>query len=157
MSRVGRPRMERGNERSNEREMVSLGETSAFNLPREFLEKHPDKSFCFVPYLCGGKELVEDYYTAVHDRKFSVALAADYPELARRLPHFGSLFSQREDEQLIKVKGQVLMVRSIEDKIAEDKKYDEQNARQEHLNSYYRMNPQNPAFFADDRRFQTHG
>jgi len=142
---------DRPDERGNERPTVSLGEDSAFNLPQSFLAKHPDKSFCFVPYLCGGVEQVYEYYDAVHKRNFEPALSSVYPELARRTVH--SPFSRKDDDDLLKVKGQVLMLRTIEDKQSEDKKYDEYNARQEYLKSLHTMDPKNPNLFVDDRRW----
>lgn len=144
-------RIDRPQERGFEREAVTLGEDSAFNLPKSFLEKHPDKSFCFIPYMCGGVELVDDYYDAVHKRRFEPCTEAVYPELSRRMPN--SPFARKDDDGLIKVKGQVLMVRSADDKAAEDKKYDEYNARQEYLKSLHTMDPQNPNLFVDDRRW----
>ena len=145
---------DRPDERGGERSTISLGEDSSFNLPRSFLEKYPERSFCYVPFLCGGKELVDEYYDAIHKRKLNPVLTSVYPELSRRMVH--SPFGHKEDDELVKVKGQVLMERSIEDKIAEDEKYDEYNARQEYLASLHRLNPQNPNLF-EDRRWTSFG
>lgn len=142
-------------ERNVERASISLGEDSAFNLPKSFLEKYPDKSFCYVPYMCGGVELVDDYYDAVHKRRFEPATVSTYPELSRRTTL--SPFGKKEDDDLIKVKGQVLMVRDLDDKKAEDRKYDEYNARQEYLKSLHTLDPQNPNLMVDDRRWQSVG
>lgn len=152
MSREQRsPKSDRPDDRTPDRAVVSLGEDSAFNLPQSFLEKHPEKSFAFIPYLCGGVELVDDYYDAVNKRNFEPASASMFPELSRRT--VVSPFAKKEEDDLIKVKGQVLMCRSIDDKKAEDKKYDEYNARQEYLKSLHTMDPSNPHLFVDDRRW----
>ena len=152
MSREPRStRIDRPTDRMDERETISLGEDSAFNLPLSFLEKHPEKSFCFVPYICGGVEQVDDYYDAVHKRHFEPVSSSIFPELSRRTVN--SPFSKKDDDDLIKVKGQVLMWRSIDDKKAEEKKYDEYNARQQYLKSLHTMDPSNPHLFVDDRRW----
>jgi len=148
-------RADRPIERNVEREAVSLGEDSAFNLPQAFLAKYPDKSFCYVPYICGGVQLVDDYYDAVHKRKFEPVLTNNFQELSRRLPH--SPFPEKEDDGLVKVKGQVLMVRELEDKKAEDRRYDEYNMRQEQIKALHTMNPQNPTLLQDERRWQPTG
>ncbi len=156
MSRMARSiKIDRPHERGEEREAVSLGEDSAFNLPKHFLEKYPDKSFCFIPYLCGGVELTDDYYDAIYKRKFEPVLSTSFPELCRRMPN--SPFAKKEDDNLIKVKGQAVMMRSVEDKKAEDDKYNEYNARQEYLINLHRQNPQNPALFVDERRWVSAG
>lgn len=146
---------DRPDDRSPDRDSISLGEDSAFNLPRSFLDKYPDKSFCFVPYMCGGVELVDDYYDAVHKRRFEPVLISNYPELSRRTHQ--TPFMKKDEDELVKVKGQVLMVRSLDDKKAEDKKYDEYNARQEKLKALHTMNPQNPTLMQDERRWQSVG
>ncbi len=156
MTRMNRTiKSDRPNERGSERKVVSLGEDSAFNLPKSFIDKHPDKSFCFVPYICGGVELQDDYYDAVHKRGFQPVLTSAYPELSRRLPN--SPFGKKEEEELVKVKGQVLMVRDIEDKENEERKYDEYNARQEYLKSLHTMDPRNPTLLVDERRWESVG
>lgn len=147
--------LDRPDERLDEREPMSLGEDSAFNLPKSFLEKYPDKSFCFIPYLCGGVELIDDYFDATHKRKFEPVLTTNYPELSRRTS--STPFTKKDDDDLIKVKGQVLMVRSLDAKKAEDAKYAEHNARQEYLKSLHTMDPQNPHLFVDHSRWQPLG
>jgi hypothetical protein len=142
---------ERIDERGNERPTISLGEDSAFNLPQSFIEKHPNKSFAFVPYLCGGVELHDTYYDAVHGKKFEPVLGSSFPELVRRVAH--SPFKSREDDDLIKVKGQVLMMRDIEIKKAEEQKYDEKIARQKYINDRSKMDARAPYLQMDERKW----
>ena len=129
---------------------IVYSEESAFNVPQSIRDAHPELSFAYIPYVCGGKELHENFDNAVYNRAFTPVTASQFPALSRR--HALSPFERKEEDSLIKHGGQVLMVRSTDAKQAEDKVFDEKIARQNYIRDMHSQNP-SARPFADERKW----
>jgi len=103
----------------NRRAPITVARGSFFNVPREVLDSDPDHSYSFIPYYSGGQELLEVYEEAVHVDGFRPVKRSSHPLLKRQTVE--TPFSRKEDDDLVKVGGQILMKRPIEYKIEDDK------------------------------------
>lgn len=144
----------------NERPPIVFGGGSRFNLPPNLLKRFKNDGYVlsFVVYSSGNVDQKENYYNAI-DRGYDPVASNEAPELRRRveLSPFGA---REEGDQLIRVGGQTLMKRRVEDQEAEDKYYDSENSRQEYMMNLYRSgqyDPRRPIPFPLDERRRRHG
>lgn len=130
---------------------------SYFNLPKDLLENHPDKSFHWVAYQRAGEDLDIEYSKAVDRRMMEPVPRSIHPMFARK--RVASPFKRhgREDDEsdgLVTYGGQVLMNRDEEINKKENAFYDEERRRSEQVRKMHidhEMGGQN--VFEDHRHY----
>jgi hypothetical protein len=115
---------------------ITIGTGSFFNVPQEILRSDPDHSYSFIPYHSGGRELLEEYEEAVYVDGFVPVKRSSHPLLKRNAVE--TPFSRKEEDDLVKVGGQILMKRPIEYKIEQDKVQDMHIRAQEAIKDMHR-------------------
>ncbi len=130
-----------------ERPAITISLGSRFNLPKEILDD-PDYVYGWVAYSCNGEELPEAVEEAL-DSYWLPVPKEEYPSLARR--YIGDIFGRKEEEQLIKKGGQVLMKRErdIDDEFA--KAYNERNLRDEEMKNNYVLFDRSSRYYSPGR------
>lgn len=131
------------------RPAIMFSEGSGFNVPEAIRLGDPDHRYAYIPYVCAGKELEHEYSDAIFNRGFEPVRASDHPTLSRR--YAMSPFAERKDDDLIKLGGQVLMKRHIDNARQEDSRFDEKIARDNYIRKMHSQNANDPRLFIDDR------
>lgn len=138
---------------TEERPPIVFSENSRFNVPQAIKDADPLHSYSYIAYMSGGTEKRDEYYDAIHRRYFKPVRASENPILARRYEL--DPFDKKDEDDLIKVGGQILMKRPIEAKEAEDKYYDEKNSRNAYISEMHNSRDlSRPRMIRDERSWQ---
>lgn len=136
--------------RMDERAPIVYSEDSRFNVPASIRESDPEHVYAYIPYKCGGKELEDDVYNAIEKDGFIPVRASEHPALKRRYDL--GLFAKKDEDDLIKTGGQLLMKRTVEAQKRSDIKYDAAIAQQNYMRELYSQDPVRPRMI-EDRRY----
>lgn len=138
---------------SGTRAPVSFATGSRFNVPKEVIESDPDHSYEYIAYQSGGVDLTSEYDEAVYRRGFAPVERSQHPTLSRN--DIANPFGKKQEDNLVKQGGQILMKRPIEVKKAEDDFFNEFTARQNYIKQMHsNRDPGSTKMLADERSWQ---
>lgn len=143
---------------TEKRPAIVFEEGSAFNVPESIRLSDPEHAYGYVPYQSGGVDLKHQYEDAVYRRGYMPVKRSSHPLLSRNM--IDSPFAPEAEDDLVKVKGHVLMKRTQEMEKAESDFYEERNARQNYIREMHSQaagNPSAPRMFEDSRRYSPKG
>ncbi len=135
---------------TEERPPIVYSNGTRFNLPTDLINGDPDHKYSFIVYSSGNQEQKENYFEAI-DRGYQPVRASEHPTLARR--YNLSPFDRKEEDDLIKRGGQILMKRPSDVHKAEEDYYNERTHRQNYMADMYKQHdPRLPRPFMDERK-----
>lgn len=130
-----------------ERPAITISLGSRFNLPKEILDD-PDYVYGWVAYSCSGEELQQGVEEAF-DSYWLPVPKDEYPTLSRR--YISDVFGRKEEDQLIRKGGQILMKREREIDDEFNKAYNERNERDQEMKNNYVLFDRSSRFYSPGR------